>query len=103
MEELRPEDIEELLQELEGASSTQESHPPDVEELLHVLQSGSLGLARRDAAEQLGNVGTIGPRIARALMTACESDPDLEVRRAAAQLLRGPVHPVYLGQRPDLM
>lgn len=36
-------------------------------------------------------------------MTACESDPDPEVRRAAAQSLRGPVHPVYLGQRPDLM
>jgi hypothetical protein len=102
MEELHPEDLEELVQDLAEESEEEEALSPEVEGLLHVLQSGTQHFARLDAAEQLGNVGIIGPRIARALMAACESDPDPEVRRAAAKSLRGPVHPVYLGQRPDL-
>jgi hypothetical protein len=101
--ELQPQDIEDLLQELEGASSTQVSHPQDVEELLYVLQSGSLYLARQDAAEQLGKAKTSGSQIIRALAAAQASDAYPEVRRAAAKALRGPVHQEYLGQRPDLM
>ena len=42
MEELKPQDLEELVQELEGESSAQESPPPDIDELLRVLQSGTL-------------------------------------------------------------
>jgi hypothetical protein len=103
VEELKPQDIEDLLQELEEEDSTQESPPPEVEETLRVLQSGTLYLGRRDAAEQLGRVGTSSPRIIRVLRAAQESDPHPEVRRTAAKSLRGPVHEEYLGQRPDLM
>jgi hypothetical protein len=103
VEELKPQDIEDLLQELEEEDSTQESPPPEVEETLRVLQSGTLYLGRRDAAEQLGRVGTSSPRIIRVLRAAQESDPHPEVRRTAAKSLRAPVHEEYLEEPPDLM
>jgi Tfp pilus assembly protein PilF/sugar lactone lactonase YvrE len=103
MAELRSEDLEELVQELEEEDSTQESLPQEVEELLHVLQSGTLYSARGDAAEQLGKVGTSSPRIVRALIAAYESDFSSTVNRAAAKSLRAPVHQEYLQQHPDLM
>ena len=102
MEELRPEDIEDLLEELEGKASAQDSLPQEVEELLHVLQSGNQYLARQDAAEQLGKVGTSSSRIIRVLTAAQESDPYPEVRRAAAKSLQAPVHKEYLERNPDL-
>lgn len=47
MEELKPQHIEELMQELEEAESgAQESLPLEVAELLRVLQSGTCCLAR---------------------------------------------------------
>jgi hypothetical protein len=103
MEELQPQDIEELLKELEEESGTQESLPQEVEGLSHVLRSGTLSLTRRNVAEQLGKVGTSSPPIVRALRAAKESDPYPEVRRAAARSLRAPVHQEYLQQCPDLM
>jgi hypothetical protein len=103
MEELQPEDIEELLQELEEESGAQESLPQEVEELLHVLRSGSRHLDRREAAERLGNVGTSSPRIVRALRAAKESDRYATVARAAAKSLRAPVHQAYKEQHPDLI
>ena len=103
MEELEPQELEELVQELEGEYGTQEPLPPDVEEFLRVLQSGGAALDRRDAAEKLGEVGTSNPRIVCALIAAYESDSYSMVSRAAAESLRAPVHQEYLGQHPDLM
>jgi hypothetical protein len=103
MEELQPEDIGELLQELEEEYGAQESLPEEVEELLHVLQSSSAALDRRDAAEQLGNLETSSPRIVRGLIAAYGSDPYSMVNRAAAKSLRAPVHQEYLQENPDLM
>lgn len=102
MEELRPEDIEDLLQELEEEDETREPLPPDVEELLNVLQAGSHYLPREAAAKLLGNVETGDPRIVRALIAASGSDPHLDVRGAAAKSLRAPVHQEYLQKHPDL-
>ncbi len=103
MEELQPKDLEELVRELEEESGAQESLPGEVEELLRVLQSGTLYLARRDAAEQLGKVGTSSPRIVHTLIAAYESDPYSMVNRAAAESLRTHVHQEYLQEHPDLM
>jgi hypothetical protein len=103
MEELKPQDIEDLLQEREEGDGAQESLPQEVEELLRVLQSGSAALDRRDAAEDLGKVGTSNPRIVRVLIGAYESDPSSMVNRAAAKSLRALAHQEYLQQHPDLM
>jgi Flp pilus assembly protein TadD len=103
VEELSPQDIEELLKELEKEDAVQESLPQEVEELLHVLQSSSAALDRGDAAERLGRVETSSPRIVRALIAAYESDSYSMVRRAAAKSLRAPVHQEYLQQHPGLM
>lgn len=103
MEELRPEDIEELLRELEEDSGAQESLPREVEELLHVLQSGSRHLDRLNAAVKLGNVDTSSPRIVRALRAAKTSDPYATVGRAAVKSLRAPVHQAYIQEHPELM
>lgn len=99
VEELRPEDLEELVQELAEESGSPEPSPPEVEELLRELQSGSDGQARREAAEQLGKVGTSSHRIVRALIAA--SDPHSGVSREAAKSLRAPVHQEYFQQHPD--
>jgi hypothetical protein len=104
VEEPRFQDIGKLFDELEARLAVEESpssedspsseEPPssEVEELLRVLQSGSLYASRRDAAEQLGKVGSSNPRIVRALLTACKSDPYETVRTSAATSLRAPVH-----------
>jgi hypothetical protein len=102
VEELRPEDLEELVQEFEEEDGVQESLPQEVEELLRVLQSGSLYLARQNAADQLGRVGTSSSRIIRVLAAAQASDAYPEVRRAAAKALRAPVHQQYVQQHPEL-
>ncbi len=102
MEELQPQDIEEVLQELEDEDSAQESLPLEVTEHLLVLQSDDLYLDRQIAAEGLGSVGTSSPRIMRALRAAQESDPYPEVRRAAAKSLHAPVHQEYLRRDPNL-
>lgn len=103
MDELRLQHIEESVQELEGQYGAQGSLPQEVEELLGVLQSGHVYLARQDAAEQLGKVGTSSPRIVRALIAAYESDAYAIVNRAAARSLHAPVHQEYLERNPDLM
>ncbi len=101
MEELRPEELEELVQELEGVSDEEEALSPEVEELLRGLGPWSPEHTRRDAAEQLGRLGTSDPRIVQALIAACESPSDL-VSAAAARSLRAPVHQECLQRHPDL-
>ena len=101
MEELRPEELEELVQELEGQPIAGESSVPEVEKLLRDLRAGSLD-TRLEAAHQLGASGTRGARIVRALLAASESDPHVEVRRAAARSLQAPVHQQYLQRQVSL-
>ena len=102
MEELKPDELEELVQELESESGEEETLSPEVEELLRDLQSGSSALDRMDAAQQLGEVGTSNPRIVRGLIAVYESDSYSMVSRAAAKALRAPVHQECLQQDPEL-
>jgi hypothetical protein len=102
VEELHPEDIEDLLQELEEEAGAHEPLAQGTEDLLRVLESGSPYLARQNAADQLGNVKTSGSRIIRALAAAQASDAYPEVRRAAAKALRAPVHQRHVQQHPEL-
>ena len=102
MEELRPEDLEGLVQELNEEHDVQESPPQKVEELLRVLQSGNPYLARWNAAEQLGKLDTSSPRIVQALIVARKSDTHRVVRDAAARALRAPVHLQCLQGHPNL-
>jgi len=103
MEELRPEELEALVQELEGESEEEEALSPEVEELLRDLAQASFGLARLKAAEDLGELSESSPRIVRALIAAGESDAFLGVREAALESLRAPVHQEILREYPDLM
>lgn len=101
MTELPPEELEDLVQDVEEESHTEESLPPEVEELLRTLRSGGPYLDRRSAALELGNLDTSSPRILQALAVAQASDPHPDVRRAAAGSLRAPVHQETLRRHPD--
>jgi len=103
MEELRPEELEELVQELEREPEEEEALSPEVDALLPVLQSGAHYLAREAAADLLGNVETSSTRIVRALTEALETDPHPEVRATAAESLRASVHQQYLRHHPEMV
>jgi hypothetical protein len=103
MAELQPEEIKDLLKELEKEDLTQEALPQEVEEVLQTLQSSSDSSVRREAAAQLGRVGTSSHRIVKALIAVCGSDVQPEVNAAAAKALRTPVHQEYMQQYPDLL
>jgi hypothetical protein len=103
MEELQPQELEELVQELEGESEEEKALSPEVEELLRYLQQASWWVMRRRAAEHLGKLRESSPRIVQSLIAAGESDSFLGVREAAVESLRAPVHQEYLKQHPDLM
>ena len=102
MEELKSEELEELVQELESESDAEESPGLEVEKPLRNLQAGSAGM-RLEAAHQLGDLHASRPRIVEALITAQESDSNSTVRWYAANALRSPVHQRVLEQHPDLM
>ena len=103
MEELRPEEFDSLVQELEGESDEEESQSPEVENLLRDLQPSRLWLARLKAAEDLGELSESSPRIVQSLVTAGESDSLPSVREAAVASLRAPVHQEILREYPDLV
>ena len=65
MEELQPQELEELVQGLEGESGAEEALSPEVEGFLRILEAGSLYLysSRRIAAKQLGGVSRSSRRI----------------------------------------
>jgi hypothetical protein len=96
MEKLRTEDLEELVQELEGEDSAEESLPPEIESLLRDLQPARRFTARLRAARQLGGLSESSRRIVHALSTAAETDDSDEVRAVAAESLRAAVHQEYL-------
>ena len=102
MEELQPEELEELAQELGEESEKEEALSPEVEELLRNLQQGSWWMIRQGAALRLGKLSESSPRIVQALIAAAESDSILGVREAAMESLRAPVHQEILQQYPDL-
>lgn len=101
MEGLKPQELEELVQELEAESEGEEALSPEVEGLLRGLGPWSPEHTRRDAAEQLGKVGKSSPRIVEALIAASESPSDL-VSTAAAKSLCAPVHQECAQQHPEL-
>ena len=103
MEELRPEDLEELVDELEEEWDADGSLPQEVENLLQDLQRPDLGTARLNAAMNLGKLGRSHVRIVQALMAVAESDSILEVREAARESLGAPVHQEILQEHPGLM
>jgi hypothetical protein len=102
MEELKPEELEELVQELAEESEEEEALSPEVDRLLRGLGRWSPEHTQRDAAEQLGRVGTSSPQIVQALIAACQS-PSGQVRAAAAKSLRAPAHQEYLRQHPEVV
>jgi hypothetical protein len=101
MEELKPEELEQLVQELEGESDEEEALSPEVEKLLRGLGRWSPEQTQRDAAAQLGKMRKSNPQIVQALIAACQS-PSGQVRAAAAKSLRAPAHQECLQQRPEL-
>jgi len=102
MEELRPEDLEELVQELEGESEEKEALSPEVQALLRDLQPVRLYTSRQRAAKQLGQINRSSREVVLALVMTAEADSSAEVRTTAAESLRAPVHQVVLRQHPEL-
>lgn len=102
MEELQPEELEELLQELEEEYGAEESPSPEVEALLRDLQPSRGFMLRLRAARQLGGLSSSNRQIVQALGTVAEIDHSDEVRAAAAESLRAPVHQSLLQEHPEL-
>lgn len=102
MDELRPQDIEDVLRELEGEDGTEEPLPPEVEQLLQALQPPNLYVARQRAAKQLGTVGWSSWQVVHDLLVVGETDPSAEVRGMAVESLRAPVHQAVLQRYPEL-
>jgi len=102
MEELEPQELEELVQELEEESSAEELLPPEVEQLLRDLQSERGYSFQLRAAKQLGEVSRSNRRVVQTLITAAETDASVAVRTRAAKALRTRVHQAVLQQHPDL-
>jgi len=102
MQEQSPEDIEELLDELEKEYDTKAALPPEVENLLQNLQPRNRYASRRRAAEQLGKLKESNLRIVQSLVAAGESDADGAVKRAVLESLRAPAHQEVLQEYPEL-
>jgi hypothetical protein len=103
MEELKPEELEELVQELEEEGAEEERLTPEVEELLQDLQSDSHYFDGEAAAEKLGKLDASNPRIVQALIVARKSGSHTVVRDAAAKALRAPVHQAVLQEHPQVI
>lgn len=58
MEDLQPQELEELVRELERESDAEEALPPEIESLLRDLQSAGRFTSRLRAARQLGEVSS---------------------------------------------
>lgn len=102
MEDLQTRDFEELMQELEGESGEDEPLSPEVEVLLEELRPAKLYTSRRRAANQLGEINRSNRQIVQALVRVAELDSSAEVRTAATESLRVPVHQAVLRRYPEL-
>jgi hypothetical protein len=102
MEELQPQELEELVQELERENGAEESLAPEVEALLQDLEPTRRYSLRRRAATQLGDVSRSSHQVVQALVTVAETDSATAVRAAAANSLRSPAHQAVLQRDPEL-
>ncbi len=103
MEQLQPEHLEELVQELEGESDDAEEWLSlEVEELLRDLQPLRGFMSRLRAARQLGAINRSSRQVVQALLAAAKTDDTAEVRAAAAESLRAPVHQTFVQEHPEL-
>ena len=98
---LPTEELEELLEELEGQNNAAESLPLEIESLLRDLQPARRFTSRLRAARQLGEVSSSSRQIVQSLATVAELDHSDEVRAVAAESLRAPVHQEYLQEVLD--
>jgi hypothetical protein len=103
MDRLQPQELEDLVQDLEGDTGAEEFLPPAVEKLLQNLKPGPRPMLRIRAAEQLGQITVSNTQVVRALVTAAETDSVARVRSTAAESLRARVHLRCLQQHPDLL
>ncbi|NIV30419.1 MAG: hypothetical protein GWN58_13260 [Anaerolineae bacterium] len=102
MEKPQAEELEDLEQEWDGGFGEDVVPSPEMETLLDELRPAKLYTSRCRAAKQLGEVTRSNPQVVQALMTVAETDASAEVRAAAAEALRAPVHQEYLRQHPEL-
>jgi hypothetical protein len=102
MEGEQPEQIDELLDELEEEYSAPELLPPEVGKLVRDLRSAPDSLARHHATNVLGKVETSDRRVVLALLAAREHDRSRLVREAAAKSLKAAPHQEILRRHPEL-
>jgi hypothetical protein len=74
----------------------------EMEKLLGELKVGGLAFRRLEAIEKIGKLGRSHPQVVLALLRIREKDGSEEVRRAAAEALRLPLHADVLEKNPDL-
>jgi hypothetical protein len=74
----------------------------DMEKLTDTLKRGGLAFRRLEAAEKIGKLKQSHPRLVLALLRAQEWDRAAEVRKAAAAVLKSPVHRRLLEDHPGL-
>jgi hypothetical protein len=103
MEELQPEELEALVQELEGETGADEAPSPEVEELLRDLEPERPMELKIEAVRQLGELSSSNPQIVKALADASMWDASPEFRRLAAASLLAPVHQAVVEQHPGLL
>ncbi len=103
MEELRPEELEELVQELEGVSGAEEAPLPEVEQLLQDLEPERPMELKVEAVRQLGELTSSSPQIVEALASASMWDASPKFRRFAAASLLAPAHQAVIEQHPGLL
>jgi hypothetical protein len=75
----------------------------EMEKLLQELKRGGLAFRRIEAAEKIGKLALSHPRLVEALLRAREKDVSEEVRKAAAEALKSPVHAQILKRNPGLI
>jgi hypothetical protein len=103
MEVPQNQELDELLEELEGESEEEEALSPQVEELLRDLQPSSPFMTRLRAARLLGGISMSSRRVVQTLATVAETDSVSEVRAMAAESLRAPVHREYMLRHPEVV
>ncbi len=74
----------------------------EMEKLLGALKSGGLAFNRLEAVDKIGKLEQSHPSLVLALLRAGEKDASEEVRKAAAEALKSPVHAEILKKKPDL-
>ena len=103
MEDLQPEELEELVQELEGESGAEEPLSPEVEKLLRDLEPERPMELKIEAVRQLGELVRSYPQIVKALAEASMWDANPQFRRLAAACLLAPAHQAVVEQHPGLL